>query len=91
MELIDSFDAVLNIPVLTAGNEVKGVLKSLDLFNASELEIVSQSFRGRLPIKKLLNVAEMARLGDEKTPVVERFYAAMREYGIESFQQNTNS
>jgi len=88
MELIDSFDTVLNIPLLTNGSEVKNVLKRLDLFNVTELEAVAQSFRGRLPIKKLLNVAEMARLSEEKTAVVERFYAAMKEYGIDSFNNN---
>jgi len=86
MELFDSFDATFNLPLLSSDNEVKNVLKGLDLFNVSELTSVSERFKGRISIKKLLNVAEMARqTTGNNYPPVKRFNEALQEYGIESF------
>jgi len=61
MEFMDAFNAVIRVPSVTSGDEVKNVLKELNVFSPTELEIVSNSIFGEIPIKKLLMITEMAR------------------------------
>lgn len=84
MEFGDAFNAVLHVPNVISGSEVKSVLSNLEVFAANELEIVSNSVFGDVPIKKLLMITEMARQGPE-TGRAERFIQCMEDYGVRKY------
>eukprot|EP01102_Stenamoeba_stenopodia_P014537 TRINITY_DN4836_c0_g1_i1.p1 TRINITY_DN4836_c0_g1~~TRINITY_DN4836_c0_g1_i1.p1 ORF type:complete len:740 (-),score=208.35 TRINITY_DN4836_c0_g1_i1:138-2357(-) len=81
MEFMDAFNAVIRVPSVASGDEVKNVLKELNVFTPTELEIASNSIFGEIPIKKLLMITEMARQGEEGTRA-ERFIQCMEDYGV---------
>jgi len=81
MEFMDAFNAVIRVPSVASGEEVKSVLKELNVFTPTELEIVSNSIFGEIPMKKLLMITEMARQGEEGARA-ERFIQCMEDYGV---------
>ncbi|KAL6042923.1 transport between ER and Golgi ATPase protein [Balamuthia mandrillaris] len=85
MELESAFDAVLHVPDVCDGEEVRKVLQELNVFNAKDLDVIEKRFRGYVPIKKLLMIVEMARQsssGVEDDGLVDRFFDCMADYGI---------
>lgn len=81
MEFMDVFNAAVHVPNVNSGLEVVNVLKELKVFSKSDLQLVANQFRGSIPIKKLLMIAEMAQQGEEGT-LSERFFKCMADYGM---------
>jgi vesicle-fusing ATPase len=80
--LVDAFNAVFNVPNIREGDEITAVLKELGCFTDADLKLVSRSIHRHIPIKKLLMIAEMARLGDP-AHIAERFVKALQDFGVE--------
>jgi vesicle-fusing ATPase len=84
MELIDSFNVTLHIPLLKDKDEIKAVLLSSEAFEEGKvLEDALKISPDFLPIKKLLMVIEMARSkGDgEKKITLETYEQSLFDVG----------
>jgi len=81
MEFMDVFNAVVHVPNVESGSEVVNVLEQLKVFGRSDLQLIKDQYRGAIPVKKLLMIAEMAQQGDDGT-LAERFFRCMADYGM---------
>lgn len=84
LEFMDVFNAVLSVPLVTGGSEVRRVLEHLGGFSKEDLEIIETNFQGTIPIKKLIMIAEMALQGKMGDNLLKRFVQCMQDYGIAS-------
>ena len=82
------FSSVLTVPCVAPGQEVYNVLSCLDVFSEQELQQISKACLEKIPIKKLLSIAEMAQQGADKG--VARFLKCMKDYGILSAASATS-
>ena len=87
MELVDSFNVSLRIPLLKDKDEIKAVLLAVEAFEeGKELEEALKICPDFLPIKKLLMVIEMARsrddIGSEKKISVSSFEQSLFDVGF---------
>eukprot|EP00898_Chlorokybus_atmophyticus_P000543 jgi/Chlat1/148/Chrsp1S00225 len=65
MEVSTSFNVVQHVPLLNE-EDIRQVLRSLDVFHPMDLEMASASLDSELPIKKLLMLIEMALHREEE-------------------------
>ena len=87
MELLDSFDGQINVPLMSTVDQVSAVVRERKLFaepevEKSTLELLSTSTGGRLSpgigIKRLLTVIELARQDSQgHTKFVSSLLSAM--------------
>lgn len=82
MGLLNVFNAVLEIPNVKTGDEMRKVLESTEVFQPKQLDKVSQSTYRDIPVKKLLLIAEMARQANEGEHRAEKFTQCMEDYGV---------
>jgi len=86
MGFMDVFNQVLHVPDVSGGMEVATVLSELQCFGSDELASIEKQFKGSIPIKKLLMIAEMAQQGGDGT-LLQRFLSCMMESGVGAFAQ----
>ena len=62
LNLLQLFDGVLSVPLLTSGSEVAAVLRSLGIasFDDAVCDRIENEFAGEVPIKKLIMMAGMS-------------------------------
>jgi vesicle-fusing ATPase len=82
LEFMDVFNAVLNVPPVTGGCEVRKVLEELGGFSKEDLDVIETNFQGTIPIKKLIMIAEMALQSKTNDTLLKRFVQCMQDYGI---------
>jgi vesicle-fusing ATPase len=90
MEMTAVFNAMLSVPSVNGGDEAVKVLRELGGFSDEELSRLKSVFKGALPVKKLIMIAEMALQSTNRDSVVERFIECMADYGesVDSFDSS---
>jgi len=79
LEFMDSFNAVLGVPLISSRDELKSVLQQLNIFTQSgELEEASRAFLQPIAVKKVIMLAEMAKQGGAAN-AVQRFVEAITD------------
>jgi vesicle-fusing ATPase len=79
MGMLDSFHAVLKVPCIEPGQEVKEVLTDLNIFQPREMKQVVDSIVTPVAVKKLLMITEMAQQGEHGS-LPERFIQCLADY-----------
>jgi hypothetical protein len=89
LEFMDVFNAVLSVPSVCGGTEVRKVLEELGGFSKQDLDIIESTFQGTIPIKKLIMIAEMALQLKTTDSLAKRFVQCMQDYGLPTTFINT--
>lgn len=72
MELLNTFNNVVHVSSITAGEELVAVIDNLDVFSKEELEQLKKRVNGKklwIGIKKLLVLIEMVRQIDDRSKI----------------------
>jgi len=88
MGFSDVFNQIMHVPDVSGGKEAAAVLAELKILSTNDLYQVEKQFKGTIPVKKLLMIAEMAQQGEEGT-LIERFFQCMLDSGVGSFHASS--
>jgi len=83
LEFAGVFHATIQMPSVRGGEEVQKVLKELGGFEDDELAQIAVAFNDMIPIKKLINIAEMAKqqAKEQGGATMRHFMQCMGDYG----------
>eukprot|EP00005_Dracoamoeba_jomungandri_P005371 CAMPEP_0174254514 /NCGR_PEP_ID=MMETSP0439-20130205/3822_1 /TAXON_ID=0 /ORGANISM="Stereomyxa ramosa, Strain Chinc5" /LENGTH=676 /DNA_ID=CAMNT_0015336137 /DNA_START=493 /DNA_END=2523 /DNA_ORIENTATION=- len=73
MQILDVFTEVLTIPDVSSGDQTATVLRAMKNYTEKDIKQISEKYSGKLPIKKLMTVADMAIQDDDGTSLADRF------------------
>jgi len=81
MELTGMFNVALHVPKLSTPDEIKAVLKSMDI--GDEVDTIAANMKQEIGVKKLLMITEMARQNSETDNVsADRFMECVINCGV---------
>jgi len=76
MSFLHSCNAVLNVPTIKKGSDVRCVLETLGGFSTEDLKLIEARYKSSLGIKMLLTLTETAKQGETGT-LGERFLGVL--------------